>query len=82
MCPFIDTGGLPGPRNVLAEGNVLGKVRQFEWGQKKKVLENQTMAFTQHGRKQINSVFNHSSSRIKIVPKNEFSSRMQDEQEG
>lgn len=46
MCPFIDTGGLPGPRNVLAEGNVLGKVRQFEWGQKKKVLENQTMAFT------------------------------------
>lgn len=69
------------PKKCAGRRNVLGKVRQFEWGQNK-VLENQTMEFTKHGRKQINSVFNHSSSRIKIVPKNEFSSRMQDEQEG
>lgn len=63
--------------------NVWGKVRQFECGQNKKALESQTMEFTRMaGNRSIQCAITHSSSRIKIVPKNdEFSRRMQDEQE-
>lgn len=64
--------------------NVLGKVRQFECGQNKKVLESQTMEFTHMaGNRSIQFAITYSRSRTKTVPKNdEFSSRMQDEQEG
>lgn len=58
---FMATSGLPGP--TMDE---LGKIRQFRWGQSKEVLENQTTQFTEHGK--IYSVFNNSSSRIRIVP--------------
>lgn len=55
---------------------------QFKWEENKEVLENQTRVYRTWQETQIYSVFNHSSSRIKIVPKDsKFRNRMPDEWE-